>query len=122
MEIDNPRYTDRFGSAVTKRDVLDINPENPFATIVADLADAGSIPGDTFDCFILTQTLHLVREPQAAVAHAYRILRPGGVLLVSVPSIIRVCAHFPEIDRWRFTELSCRELFGDLWSRSRRNL
>ena len=113
LEVGDSGYTDRFGSGVTSRDVLDIDRANPSATIIADLADAGSIPAETFDCFILTQTLQYVREPGAAVAHAYRILRRGGVLLATMPSIIRVDAQSPDVDRWRFTEVSCRELFGE---------
>lgn len=111
LEVRDRRYTDRFGSGVTKRDVLDIDPTNASATIIADLADCDSIPSNIFDCFILTQTLHYLSEPLAAVRQAYRILRPRGVLLATMPSIIRVDADTPGIDRWRFTPVSCSELF-----------
>ncbi len=50
--------------------------------------------------------------PSAAVGEAHRILKPGGVLLATVPSIIRIDADTPALDRWRFTEVSCREVFG----------
>jgi SAM-dependent methyltransferase len=113
LEIRDSRYTERFGTDVTARDVLDLDAGNPAATIVADLAAADAVPDDTFDCFILTQTLQYVSNPPASVCHAHRILRPGGVLLATVPSIIRVDADTPKIDRWRFTEVSGLELFGE---------
>jgi SAM-dependent methyltransferase len=112
LEIRDHRYTDRFGTRVTQADVLDLDSTNPLATVVADLGAADEIPENTYDCFVLTQTLQYLRDPSTAVLHAHRVLKPGGVLLATVPSIIRIDADTPEIDRWRFTELSCRELFG----------
>ena len=112
LEVKNAAYVDRYGREVTGKDVLDVDPANPEATIVADLAAADTIPDDAFDCFVLTQTLQYVSDPANAVRHAHRILRPGGVLLASLPSITRVEEPARDVDRWRFTEASCRDLFG----------
>ena len=60
LEVLNRDYTERFGSAVDRADVLDVDPSNRDATIVADLAAADAIPSDAFDCFVLTQTLQYV--------------------------------------------------------------
>src|SRR6266478_325221 len=73
LEVRDSRYTDRYGTAVQRRDVLDIDPRNPNATIVVDLATADAIPPDQFDCFVLTQTLQFIYDTRAAVAHAHRI-------------------------------------------------
>src|ERR687897_2990393 len=54
LEVMNSEYTERFGVAVEQRDVIDIDPSNEDATIVADLAAPHSVPSDLFDCFILT--------------------------------------------------------------------
>jgi SAM-dependent methyltransferase len=113
LEVKNSRYTDRFGINVEHREVLDIDPFNPCATIHADLAAAHVIPSDSFDCFILTQTLQFIYEPRAALAHSRRILRTGGVLLVTVPSMIRMDRELADIDYWRFTIPSCRALFRE---------
>lgn len=111
LEVKDSTYTDRFGSGVTSREVLDINPGNSHATVIADLAAADHVPGDQFDCFILTQTLQLIYDVRAAIAHAHRILRPGGVLLATVPSTSRLA----EPDYWRFTPAACVRLFGDVF-------
>lgn len=114
LEILNTEYTDRFGSGVRQVDILDIDPANRKATIVADLAAADSIPSNSFDCFILTQTLQLIYDIRSAVAHAHRILRAGGVLLVTVPSVSRLAGE-GYIDYWRFTPDSCTRLFGEIF-------
>ena len=119
LEIKNSRYTHQFGSDVVQRDVLDIDPTNRNATIVADLAAADSIPADAFDCFILTQTLHLIFDTRSAIFHAHRILRPGGVLLCSVPCVARITPACIDSDHWRFTRASCSRLFGDVFPRDR---
>jgi SAM-dependent methyltransferase len=113
LEVKDSGYTDRYGTAVEQLDVLDIDPANPRATIISDLAAADSIPSDTFDCFILTQTLQLIYDTRAAIFHAHRILRPGGVLLVTVPAVSRVVPEYGlKADYWRFTAASCASLFG----------
>jgi SAM-dependent methyltransferase len=118
LEVKSGHYAQRFGTEVDRIDVLDVDHRNREATIVADLAAADSVPDGAFDCFILTQTLQYVYDLPRAVRHAGRILRRGGVLLATVPSVSRVPTGEPELrDYWRFTEASCRELitreFGD---------
>jgi hypothetical protein len=117
LEVKDTAYTERFGAGVTKKDVLDINVANPVATIVADLAAAEEIPEDTFDCFILTQTLQLVYDVRSAVGHAHRILKPRGVLLVTVPAVSPVVDDDQLTDYWRFTPASSTSLFGDVFGR-----
>ncbi len=113
LEVRNSDYTQRFGQDVTRADVLDIDPTNPRATIVADLTIAEAVPADQFDCFILTQTLQFIYDTRAALRHAHRLLRPGGVLLVTVPSISRIAPRYGlRTDYWRFTQASCAALFG----------
>ncbi len=99
--------------------MLDINPANKSATVVADLT-SDQMTADTFDCFILTQTLHQIFDIKAALRQTYRILKPGGVLLCTLPSVSRVDSHFegdgyPESDFWRFTEAAVRGLFAEVF-------
>lgn len=113
LEVRDSRYTDRFGGGnVDRADVLDIDPRNLEATIVADLAEHGSLPLAAFDCFILTQTLQYVSDPAAALRNALDALRPGGVILLSVPAITRTDAHHAAVDRWRLTPPGVRALLA----------
>jgi SAM-dependent methyltransferase len=116
LEVKDSSYTDRYGFDVEQRDVLDVDPANPHATIIADLASADSMPSHSFDCFILTQTLQLIYDMRGAISHAHRILRPGGALLVTVPAVSRVVPGYGfKTDYWRFTAASCSSLFGEVF-------
>jgi SAM-dependent methyltransferase len=113
LEVRDSRYTERFGSGVTQADVLDIDESNADATIVADLTATAELPAGLFDCFILAQTLQYIFDLEAAIRGAHRVLRPGGVVLATVPAVSRI-ARSAGIggDYWRFTGASCRRLFS----------
>jgi len=120
LDLCDDGYTRQFGgSRVTHSDVLDVRPDHPGATIIADLTKGEEIPSGAFDCVILTQTLNFIYDTRAAICTVHRILKPGGVVLVSVPGIAQVslvevayCGDF-----WRFTHLSLRRLFEEFFPR-----
>jgi SAM-dependent methyltransferase len=116
LEVLNSDYTARFGVAVEQSDVLDVDPSNAQATLIADLASADDIPTETFDCFILTQTLQYVFDVRVALAHAHRILRPGGTLLCTVPTLSRIGRGELESEYWRFTAAACSRLFREAFA------
>lgn len=114
LEIGNPEMTRRYGGdRVSRSDVLHVTERGPPVTIVGDLADGTTIPGEAFDCVIVTQTLHLIYDVPGAVHTLHRILRPGGVALVTVPAITRISRY--DMDHWgqywSFTTRSTRRLF-----------
>jgi SAM-dependent methyltransferase len=103
-EIKDSTYTVVFGGdRVEERHVIDLDAANPAATLVADLAQPGGLPPQTFDCFILAQTIQYIPDPAAALANVYGSLRPGGSLLLTVPSLARVDPDLGGKDLWRFT-------------------
>lgn len=118
LEVGDDSYARMFGAGITTLDILHQDASNAQATIVADLADADGIPSDRFDCVICTQVLLLIYDFRAALRHLHRILKPGGVLFVTVPGISQICR--PDADRggdyWRFTTWSLRRLFEELFA------
>jgi hypothetical protein len=54
------------------------------ATIVGDLTTQGVLSQSSFDCIVLTETLQFVPR---AIAALHGALRPGGVLLATMPGI-----------------------------------
>jgi len=116
LEVADNHYTRQFGGdGVTQSDILYKGTDNPKATLHADLTDAPEVPRDAFDCVICTQTLQFIFDLPAAIATIHSILRPGGVALVTLPSVSRVAT--PEMaaygDYWRFTTASAQRLFDD---------
>lgn len=119
LEVLNSNYTELHGlGSVASADVLDIDPVNLRATVIADLGEENSLPEERYDCFILTQTIHLVPDMKTAIANAHRALAPGGVLLLTVPGVGRHesrqgFAH----DRWRVTVSGLQWLLkGTAWT------
>lgn len=112
LEVLNADYTRRFGREVAQSDVLDIDPQNPAATMLGDLAAANAIPTGIFDCFILTQTLQYVFDVGSAVRHVHRVLAPGGTVLCTLPSVSRIARSSLAGEYWRFTAASARSLFA----------
>jgi SAM-dependent methyltransferase len=117
LEIGDDSYTRKFGGdRVTKSDVLHVSDENPKATIIADLSNAGHIPSDSFDCIVLTQTLHLIFDVRAAIATLHRILRAGGVLLTTFPGISQIDHYdWGSTWYWSFTSLSAQRMFSEVF-------
>ncbi|MDP2730761.1 MAG: methyltransferase domain-containing protein [Dehalococcoidales bacterium] len=118
LEIGDDTYTRRFGAEqVIRSDVLHRTEDNPGATIVADLTSAGPIPQDTFDCIILTQTLQYIYELPAAIETLHRILKPGGVVLATVPGIAYISRYDLEHwgEYWRLTTQSAKRLFSEVF-------
>ncbi|MEM9164354.1 MAG: methyltransferase domain-containing protein [Cyanobacteria bacterium P01_F01_bin.4] len=118
LGIGDDYYIQTFGKdRVTKTDVLHIE-EHPNATIVADLTTADPIPSDTFDCFLLVQTLQLIYEVRLALKTTYRIMKPGGVVLATFPGITPLKdEEWNSCWCWNFTALSAQRLFEEVFPR-----
>lgn len=119
LEIGEDVYTKRFGSAVEHSDVLHVTEGNPKATIVGDLTKADNIESDRYDCIIITQTIHLIYDLNAVADNLKRILKPGGLLLVTVPGMspVKRC-EWGDDWNWAFTKQSLYRLFSERFSNS----
>lgn len=114
LEVGDDAYCRRFGGRrIAHQDVLHVNADNTAATIVGDLSQPGTLPAAAFECLVLTQTLQFVFDLRAAVAEMHRGLKPGGVVLLTVPGISRIdrgewgAAWF-----WSLTPVAITRLFG----------
>jgi len=120
LEVQEDEFTRAHGGPrVTSSTVLDIDASNPRATVLADLRCAPAIGAGQFDCVVLTQTLHVIDDMAAALHECYRILKPGGVLLATLPSASRVCLEYGhDGDFWRTTPAGARSLFRSAFAPS----
>jgi SAM-dependent methyltransferase len=85
--------------------------------LVGDLAQGDNFPSETFDCIVLTQTLHFIFDMGNAVATLHRMLKPGGVLLATVPGIscIEHGANWPPL--WTLSPTALRRLLETRFGR-----
>ena len=118
LEIADNTYTTKFGSSVTKSDILHATNDNPKATIIGDLSTGLNIPENRFDNIILTQTLPFILNFKDAIANAHKSLKDGGSILATVSGLSQISRY--DMDRWgeywRFTnksmEIAFEEYFG----------
>lgn len=117
MEIGDNTYTMQFGGEkITKSDILHVNDTNPAATIIGDISNAPQIPDNTFDCIVLTQTLHLIYDFKGALETCHRILKPGGTLLLTVPYITPIeHGQWKETWYWSFTGKVMQKLMDEVF-------
>lgn len=95
IAVDNSEKIVAFGAAKAKR--------NNLKNLEFRLGDLQNPPIEpaSVDLVILSQALHHAMEPAKAVASAYRILKPGGQVLV--------------LDLAKHNFEKAHELFGDRW-------
>jgi SAM-dependent methyltransferase len=99
-----------FPASVTV-ETFDIDPASG-ATWIGDICCHNrALPDCSFDFIVCTEVLEHVLQPFAAAAELRRLLRPAGLLFVTVPFNFRI--HGPLPDCWRFTEHGLRALFNN---------
>jgi SAM-dependent methyltransferase len=85
---------------------------DPLSTQLVSVMARGEqlpLPDSQFDLAICTQVLQYIAEPSRVIHEIYRVLRPGGVLLLSVPS---ACATDSSTECWRFLPEGLRHLLA----------
>lgn len=87
----------------------DIDPErNP--DIVCDVCDM-PFPDNSFDAVFLIEVLEHVHNPPKALSEIYRVLKPGGTLIFSVPFVFPL--HDRPGDYFRYTKYGLKLLLND---------
>jgi len=116
LEVKDAGYTRAYGLSVEASDVVDISAGNSMATIVGDLRNSDVLPEAAFDCFILTQTLHIIYEMRNVIENAAKALRPDGVLLATLPCVSRIDYESGlQGDCWRVTPVAAKKLFEEVF-------
>lgn len=117
LELGDATYINRFGSGVTKVDVLHVVEGNPDATIIADLTNAEHIPSGAFDCIIFTQALQMIYDMKAAMRTLYRVTKPGGAILMTTHGTSKIARRLGRDDwgeYWRLTAQGVEALVRDV--------
>jgi len=112
LEAETAELAHRYGRDVERVDVLDVDAYNDNATLLADLADAGSLPEAAFDCVLLVHALARVANVDVAVSNAWRSVALGGALLVTVPTVraVDTTGSGRGVDTWRMLPAGLEEI------------
>src|SRR5215469_7461324 len=89
-----PLFKDKCQS-YTSLDIVD----TPIVDIVSN-AEAMDVEDNSFDLVLCTQVLEHVQNPSRVVDECHRVLKPGGILIATAPSIYP--EHGYPADNWRF--------------------
>jgi SAM-dependent methyltransferase len=81
----------------------------PLVNIVAR-AEHLPLTSGSFDLVICTQVLQYISQPSVVIAEIHRVLKPGGSLLLSVPS---ACPRDADHECWRFLPAVLRQLLAN---------
>jgi SAM-dependent methyltransferase len=101
-------FSDLLTSRATTYHTLDLRPRASEITYVGDIQNMPMIPDETYDCALSLEVLEHVQDPWRAAGEIYRILRPDGIVIVSVPHLSRL--HEEPHDYFRFTSYGLRHL------------
>ena len=86
---------------------LDVDPSRQ-PDVVGDVCTV-ELASCSFDAVVMLEVLEHVHSPSAALANVLRVLRPGGIAVVSAPFIYPI--HEAPHDYFRYTEHGLRLLF-----------
>ena len=116
LEVASSKYTKKFGGKDVQKSLVLHVAEKANVDIVGNLETGEGIPENAVDCFILTQTLLCTFDIFSSAKNAIKILKPGGVLLLTVPGITQISRYDYERwgQYWSFTDQSIRKLFENL--------
>lgn len=119
MENGTAGYAQHFGgNSVIKADILLDDSQVGITTCDDNGPDTErNYAKAMYDCLIFDRFFSFSYDIQSAIVRTCEMLKPGGVLLATLPGICQMhrCAGDQQIDYWRFTEASARRLFGDVF-------
>ena len=87
---------------------MDLWPRSDKTTFAGDIQTLGMVRDASYDTAVCIEVLEHVPDPFAAVAAIRRVLKPGGVVVISVPHLSRL--HEVPHDYYRYTEYGLRAL------------
>jgi len=102
-------YRQLIESRVLRYDSLDPRPQVPDITYQVDVQDMAIVPSQHYDAAVCFEVLEHIPDPFKALTEIQRILKPSGVLVVSVPHLSRL--HEEPHDYFRYTHYGLRAMF-----------
>lgn len=121
MEIAEDRYIKMFGEDVMKTIILHVNGWGGMNVIKGNLATGEGLVENSVDCLICTQTLQFIYDIHSVVKNIYRVLKPGGTAMITVPLLSQLSLYDYKNwgCYWRFTNQSMEKILLESFDESR---
>ena len=102
----NSRGTYGFGGPPEDATLVcvDIEPGDG-VDIVADAHSLPMVEANSVDCVLCVSFLYAARHPDQVIKEVHRVLKPGGILYVSVPYVFPRCSDPGDFYRFSYTGL-----------------
>ena len=86
---------------------LDLDPRSR-PDVVSDIQGAAGLRGESFDTILALDVLEHLRYPHRAIEEIHRLLKPGGLLFITVP----FCFPRHGTEYYRFSDLALRDMLA----------
>ncbi len=84
LEAARRRGWEVYGVEVSSGGVRHCKERYGIDAFCGEIKEAG-IPSGYFDCIVILHTLEHVYDPMEVISECYRVLRPGGLLVIEIP-------------------------------------
>ena len=91
LEVDENSYTLKYASDNFNSSILKYSKSNLGLNFLnGDLSDLSTLPENSFDCFICTQTFNFIFDYRSAIHGARYLLKDNGVLIATVAGLCQI--------------------------------
>ena len=121
LEIAENTYTLKFGGKQVKKSCI-LHVKGWGENVIAGNLETGEgIKDNQYDAAIVTQTLMFIYDLSNVVRNIHRMLRPGGVALITVAGISQISRYDAENwgSYWNFQIEGLKRLFEDSFKRDK---
>lgn len=118
MEIESDDYIKRFGGdRVADEIILHVKGWGGPNVLKGNFETGEGLSENMIDSLICTQTLQYIYDLPEAAKNIYKIIRPGGVALITVPGIKSLSRYHDANwgEQWSFTTKSLFKIFADVF-------
>lgn len=98
MEVANNNYTKMYGRDKVSKSVVSHVKGWGKDSVVCNFETGEGVVENSIDCLICTQTLQYIFDLSSAIKNIYKMLKPGGAALITVPGIKPLCEY--DNDKW----------------------